>query len=359
MDVEAIARAWIDHLARLWLGWRDRRRARNWLKLRQDDDGLIVRQSDGRQQTWPGALSPGAVIPSELARSAQRAFVMLELGSEEIVSRRISVPAQARDLLPGIVRNQIERLSPWRATQACYGFDIQDGAEPNNLEVRVLITPRAVVDDARRRLAALGLHVDAVVAGGASVGAADGAAQGAANTITLWSRLADADSARLIRLRWVIGGAMAAAVCLAVVLNVWAFMAGAAADAESDGIGAEIARLQRQVKGTYSPQSIASLPSAERAWALKETALVSAIVIETLSRALPDSAYLTELNIDGSTVRIAGIAKDAPALIAPLEQSGQFKDVHFYAPTTRSADGVRFIFHIEARVEPHPTMAGG
>ncbi|WP_315700754.1 MULTISPECIES: PilN domain-containing protein [unclassified Bradyrhizobium] len=351
MDLETIAKAWIDHLARLWLGWRDRRRARNWLKLRQDDDDLIVRQSDGTQQTWPGALSPGAALPGELARSAQRAFVMLELGSEEIVSRRMSVPAQARELLPGIVRNQIERLSPWRATQACYGFDVQDSAEPNHLDVRVLITPRAVVDDARHRMAALGLHVDAVVAGGASAGAANG--------ITLWSRLADADGTRLIRLRWIIGGAMAAAVGLAVVLNVWAFMAAAAADAESGEIVAEIARLQRQVKGTYSPQSIASLPAAERAWALKETSLVSAIVIEALSRVLPDSAYLTELNIDGSTVRIAGIATDAPALIAPLEQSGQFKDVHFYAPTTRSADGARFIFHIEARVEPHPTMAGG
>ncbi len=359
MDLEAIAKAWTDHLGRLWLGWCDRRRARNWLKLRQDDDDLIARQSDGTQQIWPGALSSGAVLPSELARSAQRAFVMLELGSEEIVSRRISVPAQARELLPGIVRNQIERLSPWRATQACYGFDVQDSAEPNHLDVRVLITPRAVVDDACHRMAALGLHVDAVVAGDASAGAADGAAQGAAHAITLWSRLADADGARLIRLRWVIGGAMAAAVGLAVILNVWAFMAAAAVGAESDEIGAEITRLQRQVKGTYSLQSIAALPPAERAWALKETSLVSAIVIEALSRGLPDSAYLTELNIDGSTVRIGGIATDAPALIAPLEQSGQFKDVHFYAPTTRSADGARFIFHIEARVEPHPTMAGG
>ncbi|MGJ4942121.1 PilN domain-containing protein [Bradyrhizobium sp. HKCCYLS1011] len=347
MDVEVIARRWIDALARLWLGWRDRRRARNSLRLRQADDGLIVRQSDGQERIVPGALSSGAVLPSDVVRSAQRAFVMLELGSDEIVSRRMTVPAQARDLLPGIVRNQIERLSPWRPAQAYYGFEIQDGADAGSLDVRILITPRAAVDESCQRLAALGLHVDAVVAGAPPAG------------MTLWSRLADADSARVKRLRRAIGSLLAAAVCIAVLVNVWTFMTSAAADAESEEIGAEIARLQRQVKGTYSAQSIAALPPAERAWALKETSLVSAIVIEALSRALPDSAYLTELTIDGATVRIAGIAQDAPALIAPLEQSGQFKDVHFYAPTTRSADGARFVFHIEARVEPHQTIGGG
>ena len=86
---------------------------------------------------------------------------------------------------------------------------------------------------------------------------------------------------------------------------------------------------------------------------------MAAIAIEALSRALPDTAYLTELNIDGAKVRLVGIAQDAPALIAPLEQSGQFKDVHFYAPTTRNADGVRFVFHIEALTEPRTTIDGG
>ena len=39
------------------------------------------------------------------------------------------------------------------------------------------------------------------------------------------------------------------------------------------------------------------LPPPERAWALKEISLVAAIAIESLSRVLPDGAYLTELSI--------------------------------------------------------------
>jgi general secretion pathway protein L len=82
------------------------------------------------------------------------------------------------------------------------------------------------------------------------------------------------------------------------------------------------------------------------------------VVVEALARALPDTSYLTELNLERATLRIVGRADDAPALIALLERSGHLKDVHFFAPTTRGADGARFVFHIEARVEPHSKIDG-
>jgi general secretion pathway protein L len=44
-------------------------------------------------------------------------------------------------------------------------------------------------------------------------------------------------------------------------------------------------------------------------------------------------------------------------LITLLDKSGQFADVHFFAPTTRSPDGTSFIFHIEAHVTLKPALA--
>jgi len=48
-------------------------------------------------------------------------FITLELPTDEIVVQRINVPAQAREFLAGIVRNRIDRLSPWPADQVVYG----------------------------------------------------------------------------------------------------------------------------------------------------------------------------------------------------------------------------------------------
>ncbi len=62
---------------------------------------------------------------------------------------------------------------------------------------------------------------------------------------------------------------------------------------------------------------------------------------------------MNEIRLEKESLRITGLADDAPALLAPLERSEHMTDVHFFAPTTRGPDGKLFRFSIEARVEPH------
>jgi general secretion pathway protein L len=351
MAVYTIFIRWLDILAGLLLLWRDRRSARHWLKVAQQRDQLIVQQMRGQQQVSVSTIAAGAAVPIEVARAAQSSFIVLELSADQVVSRRMNVPARARDLLPGIVRNQIERLSAWRVNQAAYGFDVAPSGDATSLDVRILITSRALLEDACDGLGVLGLRVDRVVAG-------EGGADATAPAVTLWSRLADASDKSPERARRMAGGLVVGTACLAAAVCLWAFIAAASADSESEEVAARVAVVQRQVQGALSPQSIAALAPAQRAWALKETSPVAVVVVEAISRSLPDASYLTELHLERTTLRIVGLAEDAPALIAPLERSGHLKDVHFFAPTTRGADGARFLFHIEARVEPHLKIDG-
>jgi general secretion pathway protein L len=78
----------------------------------------------------------------------------------------------------------------------------------------------------------------------------------------------------------------------------------------------------------------------------------SVILIEALSRALPESAYVNEIRLEKDSLRIMGLAEDAPALLAPLERSEHMTNVHFITPTARGPDGRLFRFSIEAHVEP-------
>ena len=193
MAVYTIFMRWLDILAGLLLLWRERRSARHWLKVVRQPDQLIVQQMRGQQQVSVSTIADGAAVPIEVARAAQSSFIVLELPADQVVSRRMNVPARARDLLPGIVRNQIERLSPWRVNQAAYGFDAATNGDATGLDVRVLITSRALLEEACDGVGALGLRVDRVVAGerGADAAAA----------VTLWSRRADASDKSLERAR--------------------------------------------------------------------------------------------------------------------------------------------------------------
>jgi general secretion pathway protein L len=75
------------------------------------------------------------------------------------------------------------------------------------------------------------------------------------------------------------------------------------------------------------------------------------VLIEALSRTLPDSAYLTEIEIHGRETRIVGKSADPTALITKLEDSAQFRDVRFSAPTTREEGETAGTFSVIGQAE--------
>jgi general secretion pathway protein L len=360
MPIGAVLRRWIDILAALLLAWRESRRELRSLIVTCENGHVVVRQSDtGRDAMLRdtrragnaviATLRPGTEVSPEASRAALNSLVVLEFPADKVVMRRITVPGQARKFLSGVIRNQIERLSPWPVNGVVYGFSAEASAEDAAVvEVRILMAARTDVDAARRDLAALGLNVDRIVARGSDTQAADETA----GAVTLWSRVADISSDTTGSLRRTIGIGIAASVAVSLLLSAWALMSSVSIRNESEDIAARAKALQRQVQTGRSASAMASMPPAERAWLLKETSISSVILIEALSRALPATAYLNEIRLDKESLRIMGLADDAPGLLAPLERSEHLTNVHFFAPTARGPDGKLFRFSVEAHVEP-------
>jgi general secretion pathway protein L len=341
MRIDVVWNKWIEILAALVIAAHEAWRARHALLVAIEDKRLVVRSG-------ASALPAELPVAAALAGAARRHFITLELPSDEIVLQRINVPARAREFLPGIVRNQIERLSPWPVDQVVYGFDAAASpADPDTLDARVLMTSRGNVETTRSALAAMGVAADRIVA----------REEGGAPPVTLWSRFDDRSGRGLERVRRMVGAAVLAAIASSIGLSAWSLASASAVRSESEEAAARTAALQRQLQPSRASSPSATADPAERAWIQKETAPAGVIVIETLSRALPDTAYVTELSLQKAIVRIVGLTSDAPSLIAPLEHFGQFAEVRFFAPTTRGPDGRLFWFHIEARVEPHIGIA--
>jgi general secretion pathway protein L len=362
-QIGTLLRRWIEVLAATYLALRDAWCAQRTLVITREndrfvfrkapsDDGSTIRRDAPHAQEEAGpvlaVLAPGEPIPDEISR-AQGGLVVLKIPSENVVVRRIAVPVQAREFVPGIVRNQIDRLSPWHSDQAVYGFETDIHSEDSaTLDVRVLIASRAVIDTAREQIAAIGLSVDRVVA---SCGNA-----GSAKAIALWSRLSDVSPEYRAGMHRNIGIGIATTIAACIAICVWAMISASIFRGRSEDIAAQVDTLRRQLQSPVMLQSAASLPPNQREWYDKETSPTAVIVIEALSRALPDTAYLTQLSLQNTTLRIVGLTSDAPPLVASLEHSGSLTDVHFFAPTTREPNGNHVQFHIEGRVEPRVSL---
>src|SRR6266481_8788088 len=311
-SIATFLRRWIEVLTVTYFAGRDAWRARQSLTIACESGRFIVRRSrqDSRSEPpdEPGenlaVLAAGAPIPAKVARAARGAFVVFQLPDDMVVVRRIAVPVQAREFLPGIIRNQIERLSPWHADQVVYGFAADvDEEDAATLDVRVLIALRTDIDRARDELAAIGLPVDRIVTPPARAGEG----RVGAKSVTLWSRAADVSPERRAHACRRVGAAVAAAVMASLALTLWAVTSAISLGGESDEVAARVRTLQRQIQGPAS-QSVASLSPSERAWYAKETSPTAAIVLEALSRALPDGAYVTELRLENAISDGASLA---------------------------------------------------
>lgn len=348
MRLDRILQRWVEVLATLLLAALETWRSRRSYVVARDKDGLVVRHGGVDDSAVVATIAPGAPASPEFLRAARRRFITFELPADEVAVQRISVPARAQEYLAGIVHNQLDRLSPWQGDQVAYGVSATSSSEDAaNLDVRVLMTSRAAVDAARNELAVVGLAVDRILARD----------QEANSPVVLWSRLDGAAASGQTRMRRSIALGLIALLGLTVAVTGWAQFSAASMRSDSGDLADRSAALQRQLEGGRGPSGTSSDP-AERAWNLKETAPSAVVILEALSRTIPDTAYLSEFSLQNATVRVSGTTDDAPSLIAPLEKSGRFADVHFFAPTTRAQDGASFVFHIEGRATSHPASEG-
>jgi general secretion pathway protein L len=291
-------------------------------------------------------------VSAELASVERNSFVILEFPADKVVRRDINVPAGAQKFLSGVIRNQIERLSPWPPNNAVYGFtSASSGENASVVDVRILMASRTDIDAFRSDLAAIDVQVDRIVANSTAETAGK-----TADPVTLWSRLTNASHDHLEKVSRLIGIAIGATVAVSMCLSLWAFVSAGVIRDEGESIAARAKALQQQIQGGRTLSAASFSSPAERVWFLKETSGSSVVLLEALSRALPESAYLTEVRLENATLRMIGLADDAPELLAPLEQSGQLTGVHFSAPTTRGSDGKSFRFSIEAHVKPRSKL---
>jgi general secretion pathway protein L len=349
--VEGFSR-WIDAVASTVRAVFDGFGSRPGVKLIENEDGEFLLQSDvtltlassspKRIKITDGRLdhSGSAILAAALLNSR----VELMLRPEHFLFRPLEFPARATEFLNGIVRSQIDRLTPWNVADAAFGWSQPVDAGADRMITTIASIARARVKPYVHALAGTGAHSIGVFASPLEAGAG-------AMPIRVWEERMQKtlDVGRIRQILVIIlatvgiaaGGALSA---LAIV--------GARVDAQHKELARQIATA-RTAAGAARVSASGSLASVQRKLEQRKHEVPSIVmVLETLSRILPDHTYLTELRVEGDKLRLVGMTRDAPSLIGLIEQSGHFTRATFFAPTTRSASSPGENFHIETIVRP-------
>jgi general secretion pathway protein L len=281
---------------------------------------------------------PHPPLPVDWLAAFRGSRVELQLQSDHVMTYLLDFPSKAGDFLDGMVRTQIDRLTPWAADDAVFGWSPPTAAANDRIDVVFAATSKLKVQPLLQFVHTLDAASAAIYAT-ASVGARPPV------RIKLFDqpwRSAIGSMARVPRLlRTVL---LSAGVAAAASLLVATYLGGHL-QSEQDDLQRQIS--QRRAALRLDPNSGSGLDLLAKR---KQTTPSSVMVLEAVSRVLPDTTYVTELRIEGDKVQVVGMTQDAPSLIRLMEQSPQFTRATFFAPTTHAANETGERFHIEAHI---------
>jgi general secretion pathway protein L len=247
---------------------------------------------------------------------------------------RLDFPSRACDFLDGMIRAQIDRLTPWNANDAVFGWSPPVPAGNDRIEVTLAATSKL-------KVAPLLQLVEALDAASVAVYAATTAGRIMLLEKPLRSLIGPAvNLPRLLR-----AALLSAGIAAAASLLIGAYL--------GDSMQSELGDVQRRIsqrRAALRLEGGGTATGMELLAKRKQTTPSNVMVLEALSRVLPDSTYVTELRIEGDKVQVVGMTQDAPSLVRLMEQSPQFTRATFFAPTTRAANEPGERFHIEAHI---------
>lgn len=299
-----------------------------------------LRQDGGNATTW--TVAHGLATPAPDAHGSA-AITAVELPASQVLERRLLLPPLAVADLAQAVQLEVVGASPFSAEQTVFGFAVLPGTDGLS-RVDLAITSRQEVDRALHRVGA-----DPAVPPEVWV-LPSHHPQGAMHPIVLGGygeaqrqRIEQQGAATRMALLL-----LALTLLLTLVLTPTLMLRQRAIQAQKS-----FEALQRQAAPQVA-QREALMNRLDRLQAVDKLLLQQLAlppVLDMLTRALPDGAWLTAVRAEGSKLVLNGNADDAAALVQRLATERGVHDVRLASPATRGAGAAKETFIIELQLD--------
>lgn len=273
---------------------------------------------------------------AELARELGSAC-LLDVTADLAVQGQMVLPAESDDVLQAILRNKVESIAPWPLGQSLHGQRIMPLAEdPRRVGADVAVVSRHLLEEIAGHLAAAGTRVK-----GATVELASG--ERAPMSFGAGEDRADAQR-RAVHIASGFAVAAAALTGLGMLLVLHGYGQLAAVRAETAELTASLSAGQGG--GAQSQLGAANLLHERRRQRLPAIA-----ILDQLSAALPETAWLVSLSLEDTKLELKGKGRNVPALIEAIEKAEAFSNVNFSSATQLDAEQNAEEFAISASID--------
>ncbi len=324
VELSKLYKWWISELAAIAQDCKKR------LKLGDSSDGIML-VAEGqktfllKKENGAEALisSHSGDIDAPRPKSKHTQSIGARLNTRDYIRQEVILPYAVRDQIDSAITYQLDGLTPFQPEDVLLRTNLQSVNESaGTLTAEMIVVPRKLLDDLQARAAQFGYTIDRLIL------QTDNVDPGAEDlTVLSLDRLS---GAKLFN-RPLLFTLIAILFVANVAVPFWKLKTTLAelkiqrtelektfADARS--LGKAESRLENRRHAVRALQ--------ERNTSLSET-------LESLTGALDDTSYLTELKIEGETVTISGFSSSASKILQAVEADPKFTDARFLTPINR------------------------
>src|SRR5262249_30472370 len=283
----------------------------------------------------------------DVTASLRGSALQLILRPHPFLFRPLELPARAAEYLAGIVRAQIDRLTPWSAEDAVFGWSSPSALDADRIKITIAATARAKIAPCLQALGELGAKSITVFTAAPNMGAS-GVANAAPIKVFEQQGRGALDVHRIQR------------VLAAVLLGAVVLAAGAAGahiilagnlDVRRDELAQKIAERRAAIRGG-SELAFDGAAGAQRTLdRRKHTNPAAVLVLDALSKPPPPLICGPAFRIGADFLGVSGAPKHPPPLIRLTKHPPHSPRAIFSPPPARPPSDPGERFNIEAHIE--------
>jgi general secretion pathway protein L len=283
----------------------------------------------------PAADGGRAALLQALGQRRLPSEIVLQVPPECLLERQLELPPSALRSLPGILRLEVERLTPFAVEDLVWTWSAEPRARGGDtLRLRIAMVPWAALRPTIAALGRIGLRATMLEA--------------EAETGPPWRfdlRPARPDQAGVTK--WLAVACGALALLASGLPFAMQSYAEASLDARLAALRAPMAEVDALRRSLQQGSAGATVITAEMARLGTPLRALAA-----LTEALSDDSHLQELGIDADRLLLTGQSAAAARLLGTLAATPGFRDPVFVAPVRRTEDGVAELFSLRVAFRP-------
>ena len=263
------------------------------------------------------------------------------LTETQCLVKQIELPLAAAKNLRQVLGFEMDRHTPFKAEQVYFDFRVlRVDNQKNRLAVKLVVVPRSEVDSSLDLLERWGAPVNAVYVAGIAVPNGD--------AINLMP--AERNTAQTSRLRGINPGLLLLTLTLAmtaITIPIWQKRQAVIA------LLPIVDRAKQQARETDALRREQERLAAEFNFMLDKKQAVPPLVIllDELSRLLPDDTWVQQFNLKGKELQIQGETGSSSKLIALIESTRILHDANFRSPLTKGNMPNSERYHLAAEIK--------